>query len=199
MILRGESKGSPNKFFLGESMKRATLVTLVLLASCVGLMAQDKPDAEMLELQYKTCAQHYIPADKCTLEVWKQLHDKDKPSDDPLVKQALRAVHMLQRSLANPDIKLTMVYAATDSTTCISYSGHNAYGGMVSDSVNYKLKVDKHHPERPAVLQETSDDCMHGVGQVMGKHDYHLEQKPGRVVLDEVMKALKWERQHDEN
>jgi hypothetical protein len=37
---------------------------------------EPQQDAAALEAQYKTCANHYIPADKCTPEIYRQLEDK---------------------------------------------------------------------------------------------------------------------------
>ena len=37
----------------------------------------DTQDAAALEAQYRTCAKHYIPADKCTPEIYRQLKEKD--------------------------------------------------------------------------------------------------------------------------
>jgi hypothetical protein len=58
-------------------MFRQTLmlcVTAIAVALCAKAQGQD---ATALEEQYKTCAKHYIPADKCTPEIYQQLKEKD--------------------------------------------------------------------------------------------------------------------------
>ena len=37
----------------------------------------NRQDATALEAQYRMCAKHYIPADKCTPDIYRQLKDKD--------------------------------------------------------------------------------------------------------------------------
>jgi hypothetical protein len=52
---------------------------------------EPKQDADAMERQYKTCAKHYIPAEKCTPEIYRQLKDKDEAPLDPSVSLALKA------------------------------------------------------------------------------------------------------------
>lgn len=67
----------------------------VLIGTTVGVGMGRAQDAETLEDQYKTCAKHYIPADKCTLEIYGQLKAKDNAPLDPNVTLALEAVKMV--------------------------------------------------------------------------------------------------------
>ena len=64
-------------------------ISLVLLFSGVGLKGQD---AAALEEQYKTCARHYIPTDKCTPEIYKQLKDKENAPLEHNVAPSLSGV-----------------------------------------------------------------------------------------------------------
>jgi 2-oxoglutarate dehydrogenase complex dehydrogenase (E1) component-like enzyme len=60
-------------------------------------------DAATLEEQYKTCAHHFIPADKCTPEIYRQLKAKDNAPLDWATDAALAAAHVVQSGLKNPD------------------------------------------------------------------------------------------------
>lgn len=55
-------------------------------------MTAQTQDASALEAQYKTCAKHYIPAEKCTPEIYQQLKAKDQAPLDPKAAAALSAV-----------------------------------------------------------------------------------------------------------
>lgn len=44
---------------------------------------QADEDASALEARYKTCAKHYIPADKCTPEIYRLLKAKANAPLDP--------------------------------------------------------------------------------------------------------------------
>jgi hypothetical protein len=74
--------------------------TLLVLAICLASTAQESAqkqepqaeDATALEAQYKTCAKHYIPAEKCTPEIYRQLKAKDEAPLDPKAAAALSAI-----------------------------------------------------------------------------------------------------------
>jgi hypothetical protein len=59
-----------------ESMKAHVLIVTLFLSCGLSAPVQAE-DASALEAQYKTCAKHYIPGDKCTPEIYQQLKDKD--------------------------------------------------------------------------------------------------------------------------
>src|ERR1039458_3867295 len=59
-------------------------------------------DAATLEAQYKTCAKHYIPSDKCTSEIYQQLKAKDESPLDAATMSALKAVKDYQTRMFNP-------------------------------------------------------------------------------------------------
>jgi len=65
-------------------MKQIVTLLVLILAGGISVRAQAQ-DVDALEAQYKTCAKHYIPADKCTPEIYQQLKDKDNAPLDPNV------------------------------------------------------------------------------------------------------------------
>ena len=80
-----------------------TLLMVLFLSALSFGQATAPQDAEALEAQYKTCAKHYIPADKCTPEIYQQLKAKDNAPLDPTAAAALKAVREYQSRLKNPD------------------------------------------------------------------------------------------------
>lgn len=66
-------------------MKAHVLLVTLLCGLTAQLQAQD---ASALEAQYKTCAKHYIPADKCTPEIYQQLKAKENA---PVAQEKLYA------------------------------------------------------------------------------------------------------------
>lgn len=95
-------------------------VLLVMLLLC-GLTAQlQAQDASALEAQYKTCAKHYIPADKCTSEIYQQLKDKDNAPLDPTAAAALKAVKEYQTRAKNPDsVQVRSAYVTDEGAICL--------------------------------------------------------------------------------
>src|SRR5438132_12613582 len=91
------------------------LVTAVVFVFACGLAAiaqdsaaaptqQNPPeDASALEARYKTCAKHYIPAEKWTPEIYQQLKAKDEAAPDPKTATALKVIKEYQSRLKNPD------------------------------------------------------------------------------------------------
>src|SRR5207245_1579047 len=73
--LRPIDKGATDQ---GDLM-RALLAVLLLSTLSVFSYGQTTAaqDATELEEQYKTCAKHSIPSDKCTPEIYQQLKAKD--------------------------------------------------------------------------------------------------------------------------
>jgi hypothetical protein len=57
-------------------------------------------DVTALEAQYKVCAKHYIPAEKCTSEIYQQLKDKENvPPDSPTAAALISEVYVFRLSV----------------------------------------------------------------------------------------------------
>jgi hypothetical protein len=95
-------------------------------------------DAAALEAQYKTCTKHYIPADKCTPEIYRQLKEKDEAPLDPAVASALQAVKRYRPQLSNPASLLVRgAYVMGGGVICLEILGQNNMGGMSTSWVTY--------------------------------------------------------------
>jgi hypothetical protein len=95
-------------------------------------------DATALEAQYKTCAKHYIPADKCTPEIYQQLKDKDNAPLDPTTTTALKAIKDYQGRLNNPDsMQVRTAHLTDQGAVCLEVGGQNGAGGMTVSRVVY--------------------------------------------------------------
>ena len=91
-----------------------------------------------MEEQYKTCAKHYIPADKCTPEIYKQLKDKDNAPLEPKVASALKAVKEYQKKLKNPaSMQVQTAYITDHGEICLEIGGQNTLGGQTVSRVVY--------------------------------------------------------------
>ena len=108
-------------------------------------------DAAALEAQYKTCAKHSIPADKCTLEIYHQLRDKDEaqyvapyakpaPPADADVNLAVRGITMMRDSVLDPtSFTVLQVLVSPKSGGCVHYVASNTFGGRVQQWGIYGL------------------------------------------------------------
>jgi hypothetical protein len=127
---------------------RYTHTTLFVLASYLASIAQtpaQPQDASALEAQYKTCAKHYIPADKCTPEIYQQLKAKDEAPPDPKTAAALSAVKEYRTRLKNPDsMQIHTAYVTDDGAVCLEIAGQNGMGGMSVSRVVYLTDVWPH-------------------------------------------------------
>ena len=130
----GKAKGRGKKMF--RSISRLTLCATAF-AVCMCAKAQSQ-DATAMEEQYRTCAKHYIPADKCTPEIYKQLKDKDNAALDPNVALALRAVKEYQKKLKNPaSMQVHTAYVTDKGNICLEVGGQNTLGGQTVDRIVY--------------------------------------------------------------
>jgi hypothetical protein len=99
-------------------------------------------DAAALETQYKICAKHYIPTEKCTPEIYQQLKDKDDAvSANPYVFPAVNAAKEYRQMLKNPDsmqIRAAVVggYYGYDDV-CLEVGGQNSLGGQTVATVKF--------------------------------------------------------------
>ncbi len=101
--------------------------------------ATQNADAGALEAQYKTCTKHYIPADKCTSEIYQQLKAKDEAPLDPTIASVLRAVKKYQGGLTNPASLVVRAahVAANNGDICLDILAQNNVGGMSLSWVTY--------------------------------------------------------------
>jgi hypothetical protein len=112
-------------------MTKIILVFLLLNASSA--LGQD---AAQLEAQYKTCSKHYIPAEKCTPEIYAQLKEKDNAPPDPDVAHAVAAIHDYQRGLKNRgSLEVQTAYITDKGDLCLAISGQNSLGGSTVSRV----------------------------------------------------------------
>jgi hypothetical protein len=100
---------------------------------------QNQPeDASALEARYKTCAKHYIPAEKCTREIYQQLKDKDEAPPDAKTAAALSAIKEYRRKLKNPEsIQVQTAYVTDAGAVCLEIGGQNGMGGMSISRIVY--------------------------------------------------------------
>jgi hypothetical protein len=99
------------------------------------------PDAAALEAQYKTCAKHYIPAEKCTPDIYQQLKERDEAPLDPLTTSALNAVKDYQTRLKNPaSLQVRTAYITNKGDICLEVGAQNGAGGMTVSNVVYTSK-----------------------------------------------------------
>ena len=105
-----------------------TFILLVLALEILPLC--NGQDATALEEQYKSCAKHSIPSDKCTPEIYQQLKAKDNASLDTNTAAALKAVKEYQPRLKNPaSMQLQKAYVTDEGAICLEIAGQNGFGG----------------------------------------------------------------------
>lgn len=138
-----------------ELMKaHSPLVTLLLFCGLLTAQPQANEDASALEVQYKTCAKHYIPAEKCTPEIYQQLKAKDDAPLDPKTAVALKAVKAYQSRLKNSDsMQVHTAYVTERGAVCLEIAGQNSMGGMSVSRVVY-LSPTLTHREKEKWLDE---------------------------------------------
>jgi hypothetical protein len=111
---------------------------IVLVIGLTALPLARAQDAAALEEQYKTCARHSIPSDKCTPEIYEQLKAKDNAPLDPTTATALSAVKDYQPRLKNPlSMQVQMVYVTEQGAVCLKIGGQNGLGGITVSRVVY--------------------------------------------------------------
>ena len=178
-------------------MSRSILAwTLCITALAGGLCAKAQgQDATAMEEQYKTCAKHYIPADKCTPEIYRQLKDKDNAPLDANTASALQAAKEYQRKLKNPaSMQVQTAYVTDAGNVCLVIGGQNTLGGQTVSRVVYTSKgrwldeggvlggvAQGQHPAAGGV------DRWPGYSTTKG---FHQKLVPGTDVTDKVNQAL---------
>jgi hypothetical protein len=174
-----------------KAMLRSTLLVAIIVGA-LGAKAQGQ-DATAMEEQYKTCAKHYIPADKCTPEIYKQLKDKDNAPLDPNTASALKAVKEYQRRLKNPaSMQVHTAYVTDKGDVCLEIGGQNTLGGSTVSRVVYTSRgkwLDEGgflgslaQQDRPSgSVDRWQGSCTRG---------FHQKLLPGTDVTDKVTQAL---------
>jgi hypothetical protein len=104
-------------------------------------VTQTAEDATALEAQYKMCAKHYIPSEKCTPEIYQQLKNKENIPLDPVTASALRAVKDYQIRLKNPSsMQLHTAYVTDKNDICLEVGAQNGVGGQSVSRVVFTSK-----------------------------------------------------------
>ncbi len=175
---------------------RRTILTGALCVSVIAgaLCRVQAQDAAAMEEQYKTCSKHYIPADKCTPEIYKQLKDKDDAPLDPKTASALSAAKDYRRRLKNPaSMQVHTAYVTDTGDVCLEVGGQNTLGGQTVSRVVYTSKgrwLDE-GGFLGALAQE--DRPAGGVDRWAGycTKGFHRKLVPGTDVTDKVNQGLK--------
>jgi len=126
-------------------MKPHALLVALLLSCGLFTTPLQAQDASALEAQYKTCVKHYIPADKCTPEIYQQLKAKDEAPLDAKTTSALNAVREYRTRLKNPDsMQIHTAYVTDEGAVCLEIAGQNGMGGMSVSRVVYLTQAWPH-------------------------------------------------------
>jgi hypothetical protein len=173
------------------------MIRVIVSLTCLFLGylgAAQTEDATALEARYKTCAKHYIPADKCTPEIYQQLKDKDNAPLDPATASALKAVKDYQTRLRNPaSLQLHTAYVTDKGDICLEIGGQNGLGGQTVSRVVFTSKgkwlernsfMQSINPGgEPTEVDRWEGYCTKGVS--------HPKLVPGTDVTSRVNQALK--------
>jgi len=160
--------------------------------------AQQTPpeDASALEARYKTCAKHYIPAEKCTPEIYQQLKDKDAAPPDTKTAAALDATKRYKTRLKNPEsMQIHTAYVTDKGDVCLEIGGQNTLGGMTVSKVVYTSKgrwLDE--GGFAGAMLANSQHKAGGVDRWEGfctKGTFHPKLVPGTDVTEKVNEVLK--------
>jgi hypothetical protein len=124
-----------------------TLLAVLLLSALSFGQTTTTQDADALEAQYKACAKHSIPADKCTSEIYRQLKEKDEAAArlDPATAEAMAVIASYQEMLKNPESLQVRGAMIVDfnlrkdayHVICLVIGGQNGFGGMTTRGVAY--------------------------------------------------------------
>lgn len=171
-------------------MKPLAIALLLLSVSAVAQTAAE------LEAQYKTCAKHYIPADKCTPEIYRELKAKDEAPPDAKTAIALKAVKEYRSHLKNPEsMQVRTAFLTDDGAMCFEIGGQNGLGGVTVARAVYITDQYKAKRLRGHWLDENGffgqEDRWPGVCQKMGAFGKGGAMKPGTDVTEKVNAALK--------
>jgi hypothetical protein len=152
-------------------------------------------DATALEARYKTCAKHYIPAEKCTPEIYQQLKAKEDAPLDPKTMTVLSAVKEYRSKLKNPDsMQVHTAYLTDEGAVCLEIGGQNGMGGVTVSRVSYLTDAWPHRGKgkwrEPTEFNGITIDGWRGTcnkAKMIGQGDMY----PGTDVTEKVTQALK--------
>jgi hypothetical protein len=183
---------------------RQIMTVLFLLAVTLRVIAQDiapaqpqsqTQDATALEAQYKTCAKHYIPAEKCTPEIYQQLKSKDNAPLDPNTAAAVSAAKEYQTKLKNPgSMQVHTAYVTEKGDVCLEIGGQNGMGGQTVSRVVYTSKGRWLDEGGFFGSWDQQNRGTGGVDRWLGvcqKGGFHPKLVPGTDVTEKVNQALK--------
>jgi len=171
--------------------------------------AQQGPpeDAAALEARYKTCAKHYIPAEKCTQEIYQQLKAKDEAPADTKTAAALSALKEYRGKLKNPEsMQVHTAYVTDEGAVCLEVAGQNGAGGLSVSRVVYftadwsgAKRLKGHWLDEGGFGGTAARDIGGGyeVNRWQGpctKGTFHAKLVPGTDVTDKVNQVLKAEK-----
>lgn len=164
-------------------------------------------DASALEARYKTCAKHYIPAEKCTSEIYQQLKDKDEAPPDAKTAAALSAIKEYRGKLKNPEsMQVQTAYVTDEGAVCLEIGGQNGAGGMSVSRIVYftqdwtgakRLKghwLDEGGFGGSAAQRVGGGYTVDRWGGSCTKGAFHPKLVPGTDVTDKVNQVLKAEK-----
>jgi hypothetical protein len=168
-----------------------TLLTVVLLPALSFGQTTTTQDAGALEAQYGTCAKHYIPADKCTPEIYQQLKAKDNAPLDPNTAAALKAVKEYQSRFRNPaSMQVHTAYVTDDGIICLEIGGQNGMGGMTVSHVAYFTQAWPYPRGRGKWDMDDDGDGRWIFCRKMKSFARLGDMKPGIDVTEKVNQAL---------
>ena len=185
---------------------KSPVLLVTLLLSCGRLTGQlQAEDASALEARYKTCAKHYIPAEKRTPEIYQQLKDKDNAPLDATAASALKAVKEYQTRAKNPDsVQVRTAYLTDEGAVCLEIAAQNGMGGMSVSRVVYftpdwkgAKRLREHWLDESGMGGSASADVerMRGSGYEVDRWDHVCIKSrkllPGTDVTEKVKEALK--------
>jgi len=185
---------------------KTTVLAMLLLS--IFAAAQD---ASELEAQYKTCAKHFIPADKCTPEIYRQLKAKDEAPLDDKTAATLKAVKEYQSRLKNREsMQLHTAYFTDEGAICLEIGGQNGSGGTSVSRVVYVTadwkgakRLRNHWLDEGGFGGAASSDAEHSLGsgldvdrwpgicqknKVFGRGG---DMKPGTDLTEKIIHVLK--------
>jgi hypothetical protein len=162
-------------------------------------------DATALEARYKTCAKHYIPAEKCTPEIYQQLKGKDETPPDPKTATALKLIKEYQSHLKNPDsMQVHTAFITDDGAVCLEIAGQNSMGGPSVSRVVYLTDSWPHRNKNhwldeggfggAAMAHNSGSYTVDRWGSICTKGTFHPKLVPGTDVTDKVNQVLKAEK-----
>jgi hypothetical protein len=182
-------------------------LTAIAQDSAPAAPAQQTPpeDASALEARYKTCAKHYIPAEKCTPEIYEQLKDRDEAPPDAKTATALKVIKEYQSRLKNPDsMQVHTAYITDEGAVCLEIAGQNSMGGPSVSRVVYLTESWPHRGKNhwldeggfggAAMAHNSGSYTVDRWGNICTKGAFHPKLVPGTDVTEKVNEALKAEK-----